>query len=527
MIRENWWYDVKLYDSQPALTRGIAPTTEFYKCPHRDACLVAVDFVPQTMYCAENHTGIMCSSCYHRRTDCGRGGMGRDGGCPGPTYFERGHEWMYFSIIARHCQRCPAGNQALIPLFITIGVAIGAVVVIAFIIVLQLNDVEQRVTQLARGHTTDHNASGPIARLLLNWLQATALLSTIKLTPPAAVQDVSVYADYAQGISTDWYSIACTIRLNVWMTFAWNLLQPILAAVIPALIVLSSPPIRRLLSLSGRRCKRCCARCASSGNHADTTSDGSDSAATSLDGGDAETEVRGHMEMGENAPLLRASRIMPLAPRIIDASPAAVGGAREGDGVCTVQPGDTLGLAAAGDQASCSESDASSNADSGDEISVDSSADDDDAHGNCDLRERTLDARYGFYKSYSSEPLELQAEASYDAPPAGFAVLLGDVVRAEGVDGEFVCLRGTWGEGWLPLKTRDGVRKMHAIAAGAIRMTHEYAEIALPPNRVCAESDSVSPASDWTRVEHRVYHRFRALVALCPERGITRDVIEK
>jgi hypothetical protein len=92
-----------------------------------------------------------------------------------------------------------------LPLLITIVVAIGAIFVIAGIIVMQLNDVEHRIKQLAKGQSTDHNASGPIARLLLNWLQATALLSTIKLTPPEAVQDVTVYADYAQGISTNCY----------------------------------------------------------------------------------------------------------------------------------------------------------------------------------------------------------------------------------------------------------------------------------------------------------------------------------
>ena len=89
-IKEDWWYDVKRYDALPALERGLGSQTEFYKCPHRAACIVATDVVPQTMYCTENHTGVMCSVCYHRHRECGRGGRGRDDACAPPRYLDRG-----------------------------------------------------------------------------------------------------------------------------------------------------------------------------------------------------------------------------------------------------------------------------------------------------------------------------------------------------------------------------------------------------------------------------------------------------
>ena len=128
---------------------------------------------------------------------------------------------MFFAFVARHCTRCPAGRATLGPLFITIGVAIGAVILISLVVIVQLHNVEDMVRKLQANYI-EHNAAGPIVRLLLNWMQAASLLSTIKLTPPEIVQDASVITDYAQGISTEWYFIACTLRLNVWSRFAYQ-----------------------------------------------------------------------------------------------------------------------------------------------------------------------------------------------------------------------------------------------------------------------------------------------------------------
>ena len=92
---------------------------------------------------------------------------------------------------------------------------------ISLVVIVQLHNVEDMVRKLQANYI-EHNAAGPIVRLLLNWMQAASLLSTIKLTPPEIVQDASVITDYAQGISTEWYFIACTLRLNVWSRFAYQ-----------------------------------------------------------------------------------------------------------------------------------------------------------------------------------------------------------------------------------------------------------------------------------------------------------------
>ena len=650
-IKEDWWYDVKLYENRPALTRGMGPSTELYKCPHREACLVASELVPETMYCDENHTGIMCSSCYHRRATCGRGGRGRDDSCVGPDYFERGQEWMFFGVMARHCVRCPAGRQAILPLLITIVVAIGAIFVIALIIVMQLNDVEHRIKQLAKGQSTDHNASGPIARLLLNWLQATALLSTIKLTPPEAVQDVTVYADYAQGISTDWYAIACTIRLNVWSTFAWNLSTPIIASLLPAIMVLAQPPIRRTLTLLGRTCKRNCNCCKlpeakHEGGEGNFEAEGEDSSS------EGEDEAGGSTLHPGLAPLHPMRSLLPLAPlppmRSLlpleekDAAPTDAvlmkavveyvrrvrlsGGAptllfccsmleaewgKSGCGSQKIRVWFTAAMAAMDRQGVAraaaavvqtqSKGGRSENAsrvpsllpipataapaasaqsyaireivELAEEISHDAAAavvqtqseeggsenasrvpsllptpesefsrsSDDESDSDESVRAsidwsdarqampRTMDARFGFWKNVSGRAIALRSDPKSDAQRTGFIVFPDDVFRAEqvSIDGEFLQLRGSWGSGWVPT-THEGVAIVLALPAGMCFTTLAYEYDSLPP-LVGIEEETIqkdNTLSTESALESQVRHRYRALLALCPEGGINFDVID-
>ena len=268
-IKPSYWYDTKFYDQTRATRRrrlqsvsrnlaltpeelGIGPLTQFVKCLHRDACLVTLD-VPPSIYCHENHTGMMCSRCYNRRTDCGRGdGQFRAGDCPVPAAHDRSDDWMYFGMVARHCVRCPSGPAVFTPYMVTTIICAGAVLALALIIITQLEDVENRVMVEGEG-MVDHNGVMPIVRMLLNWLQATALLSVMKLRPPEAWQEIAVIADYSQGISTDWYIIECAVRLTDWAVLVWSLFMPFAAWILPAFVVIFSPPIRRVFkNIRGR-----------------------------------------------------------------------------------------------------------------------------------------------------------------------------------------------------------------------------------------------------------------------------------
>tara|TARA_B110000208_G_C11737003_1_gene418485 strand:+ start:399 stop:1088 length:690 start_codon:yes stop_codon:yes gene_type:complete len=166
----------------------------------RNACLPNKTAVPMTMYCDENHTSVMCSRCYHRREDCDRGVIesSKVGTCAPPAYLQRGPEWMYFATIARHCERCPAGSAANMSYLLTAVVAVGMLIAISLLVLAHLQNTETRLRAMVQGERARANTTGPIARLLLNWMQATSLLITIKFTPPDAVQTVGVWAEYAQ-----------------------------------------------------------------------------------------------------------------------------------------------------------------------------------------------------------------------------------------------------------------------------------------------------------------------------------------
>ena len=211
-VLPDWWFDVPptlQVDIEGRL--GMRTDTKVYKCRARNACLPNKTAVPMTMYCDENHTSVMCSRCYHRREDCDRGLVASSdvGMCKPPSYMQRSTEWMYFAKVARHCERCPSGSAANMSYLLTAVVAVGMLIAISLLVLAHLQNTETRLREMVRGETARANTTGPIARLLLNWMQATSLLITIKFTPPDAVQAVGVWAEYAQ------VSVFASINLNL------------------------------------------------------------------------------------------------------------------------------------------------------------------------------------------------------------------------------------------------------------------------------------------------------------------------
>jgi hypothetical protein len=466
---------------------------------------------------------------------------------------------MYFAFVARHCARCPAGKAVLVPLFITIGVGIGSIFLVSLVVIVQLHNVEEMVKKLQENYI-EHNAAGPIVRLLLNWLQATSLLSTIKLTPPDAVKDVSVFTDYAQGISTEWYFIACTLRLNVWMRFAFQLVMPIASALFPALIVLTSPGGKRLLFNVAARWRRFASAVE---KHAAIVEE-RDSVSTPLHAA-AETQSS-HAERGVLG-WCRCTRTAtrpttPKAARRGDArSPAETPESnRSAAPTCspsTAEPATealapptttTATLDAWNDAMGLLEHESSDPepetipvvdrlvAEAVEPCATESSSADEEGAMQIDiaLRDRTrpFDTRAGWWWNLTANPIALLREPLFASDPVGFAIPPDGTVRAEerrAVTSEtsddtsvFIRVAGKWGVGWAPITA--GLKR---IAASRVETTFDYEAAAVEPADTCAVPRSVQQRRRRRGVDAftKVTHRFRTLENLCPEEGITRDVI--
>ena len=216
-ILKDFWYDVngtQTFTVDGVASRfdeegkhGLLPTTKMYKCMQREACLIDESVTPMQVRCHENHTGVLCARCYHRRHDCGRTNADGSAGyqdCAQPGWLEgRGLDidWMYFATLARHCTRCPSGSQAYISYGITVAIGAIAGLAIVGIIVERLFNVWKRLQGSKRSQ-----ASG-VARVFFNWMQMMSMLQAIKLQPPEEVSSAMETAEVVN-ISLEWFPVS-------------------------------------------------------------------------------------------------------------------------------------------------------------------------------------------------------------------------------------------------------------------------------------------------------------------------------
>jgi hypothetical protein len=243
--------------------QGLRPTTQMYKCMQRDACLLDKRTVPMKVKCHENHTGVLCARCYHRKVDCGRtkpdGSPGYQS-CDSPSWLDgRGEDatWMYFAPLARHCTRCPSGKEAYVSYAITIAIGALAGVMIFGVVAHRLFNVWKRLQGKKRS-----KASG-VARVFFNWMQMMSMLQAIKLQPPEEVSSAMETAEVVN-ISLEWFPIQCTLRLTFFNRVTIYMMLPLLAVTLPIFLVACcsnfTPCLRRLLANTKRekeKSKRC------------------------------------------------------------------------------------------------------------------------------------------------------------------------------------------------------------------------------------------------------------------------------
>ena len=303
-ILKDHWYDAKRA-AVPTLEGkvGVGSTTKLYQCGMRAACLVNTSSQPQSVRCHENHTGVMCSRCYHRRVECERG-QGNDAPgrnaeeCAAPGYFDRGQEWMYFAPIARHCVRCPAGTHAIASYIIT---AILAVTFSSALILLVVHRVMSAWKRLKGKHRSD--ASG-IARVFFNWIQMVSMLQSIKLQPPEEVTNAMETAEVAN-VSIEWYPVQCSLRFTFFHRVLIYMAMPIFAVCIPLLYVYfmskMTPIMRRFMAQhrAGKRAGKSLTKVASCFYSLIATLSGDDLVKKASKSKEARKRLRGQNEMEE------------------------------------------------------------------------------------------------------------------------------------------------------------------------------------------------------------------------------------
>ena len=417
------------------------------------------------------------------------------------------------------------------------------------------------------------------------------------------MRDATVLAEYAQGLSVDWYPIKCTLRWDTYGIYAWELVSPFLMCLLPVLYIWASGPLHRFVDDKVAQIKY----------WARFTPEERAAALALREHGrvEAAKAKREHavamaIKYGIPPPVFDAAGnvvvAMPEQEEAVEGTEAAAAAAAaEGDASTGTEDGeggaaeqnsmDTLrALVALGvlDDEELEE-------EHGEEGQVDADAGMDDGEGEAEhnsldtlralvalgvLDDETLgeehaeeeeeeeeeghvaneiadgnqttprrvvgnvvtlledevaiqpqtevlaqgrhgarrfDARYGFFKNISKHVLYVLEEPQGRYQNPVFGIRPGEVVRAEEVHDANIRIIGMWGSGWLSLYGADAKPQLVKLAASEVLLTADFAARDLPPAIYSREAvpglenaDSVDDAG----------HRFRAIEALCPQRGI-------
>ena len=474
-IYPDFWYDasrVTIPDKEGRL--GVGTSTTMYACAMRDACLVNKTKVPMTVACHENHTGVMCARCFSRRVDCGRQGSGEtEADCPAPGFFDREPEWMYFAPIARHCMRCPAGDDAIVSYIVTIALLITFCAALVLVVVNRLASAWKRV----KGKTRS-DASG-IARVFFNWIQMVSMLQSIKLQPPEEVTNAMETAE-VMNVSVEWFPVQCTLRLTFFHRVLIYALMPIFAVLIPLIyvhIVSKCTPFFRDQLARKRRTQRTgkkikgCVKCFYSvvGLLA-----GDDLVKKAASRSEKEAlQTRGRIGNDKEALHHEIDTLLDElweAEEKIEELEAAAQALRSNSDTPTIESA-MEGGAPPSFGALPSE---------GSEETAAPSAFDDAPSGAGSLELRIGPA---FYEVISSRPISLRERAALDAPKVPWLVSPGDILRSARVvepplagtdEGAatraptFIELTGAWGSGWIFDSLPDGTQLLREIECDAM-----------------------------------------------------------
>ena len=373
------------------------------------------------------------------------------------------------------------------------------------------------------------------------------------------MRDATVLAEYAQGLSVDWYPIKCTLRWDTYGIYAWELVSPFLMCLLPVLYIWASGPLHRFVDDKVAQIKY----------WARFTPEERAAALALREHGrvEAAKAKREHavamaIKYGIPPPVFDAAGNVVVAmpeqeeEEAVEGTEAAAAAAAEGDASTGTEDGeggaaeqnsmDTLrALVALGvlDDETLGEEHGEEEEEEEEEGHVANEI----ADGNQTTPRRVVgnvvtlledevamqpqpevlaqgrhgarrfDARYGFFKNISKHVVYVLEEPQGRYQNPVFGIRPGEVVRAEEVYDANIRIIGGWGSGWLSLHGADAKPQLVKLAASEVLLTADFAARDLPPAIYSREAvpglenaDSVDDAG----------HRFRAIEALCPQRGI-------
>ena len=348
-------------------------------------------------------------------------------------------------------------------------------------------------------------------------------------TPPEAVRDATVFAEYAQGLSVEWAPVMCTLRWDTYGIYYWELVSPFLACFLPVLYIWASGPLRRFISDKIAQIKYW-ARFTPEERAAAL-------AFRKHERAEAKKAKRAHViamaiKYGIPPPVFDAAGnvvvAVPEQEEAAEGSEAAAAAAVEGGAITDTEDGEE-------EEAEAEEGQVANEMAGGnqttprrvvrnvvtwleDEVErqpqpeVLAGALTRTGHG-----ARRFDVRYGFFESISEHALYVLEEPQGRNQIPLFGIRPGEVVRAEEVHDANIRIIGVWGSGWLPLHGVDARPQLVELAASEVLLTADFAARDLPPTTYSREAvpglDNVDHVDD-------AGHRFRTIEALCPQRGI-------
>ena len=476
VILKNYWYNTKVASTPDAQGKlGLTSESRMYLCTQRNACLLDTSVVPMTVRCHENHTGPLCSRCYARRVDCGRGTTGdQPSGCASPGYFDRGEEWMYFASIARHCVRCPSGSDAVSVYVYTAAIAATFAFTLVAIVVHRLMSAWQRLMGKRRS-----DASG-IARVFFNWAQMVSMLQSVKLQPPEEVTNAMETAEVLN-VSVEWWPVQCTLRLTFLTRVLIYMAMPVFAVLVPLAYVYvlnkCDPVIRMALARhrsvlrTGKKLKgwaKLAFAVVSALSGEDMVKKATKTRAMRVANRFADEVEDLHDEIDILLDEIESAELeLAVLKRVRTAEAVAI---RTGGGVAAkTARGDSVRSGTREPSITPPRPPSPARSEGGSETEAQPLADLADPQlGDHVL---TLGGEV-FFKVTSTMPIALRAVPSRDGAKLGAVVRHNDVLRSELMkvtsSCRFIKLAGPWGEGWLFDRLADGTVLLSEVDAGTV-----------------------------------------------------------
>lgn len=190
--------------TQPARLLALSPGTVLHRCPG-DQC--SIDAAGTGVQCSPGSRGPLCAVC------------------------EEGYE-SNNGLAGAPCNECPSFGVSVFITVLVFGAMSAAVTVAA----LQQRSAERTLSGKAAVTQTQS-----MVRILLNWLQASAVLGTMQLVGLSPLLSSALgVGTAAEGFSLGFYPVRCAMQLDFYETLYAYLIMPFVAVLVPHAVALAA-----------------------------------------------------------------------------------------------------------------------------------------------------------------------------------------------------------------------------------------------------------------------------------------------